>query len=349
MKNITWLLLFSSLAMNLRAAEGDTLSVKWQLYIDWYYKQNANIKNSSEAPKFLYNYRVSGQPALNLGLANVELQKGRLQAKLGVMAGDYVEYNLPDENNYARLFYQANIGYQLSSKHNLWAEAGIFPAHIGAETAIGFDHHNLSRTMAADNSPYYETGARLYWKSHSGKYYINALVLNGWQTSQLKEKNPSWGFQFTWNPVNYFSFNYSNYFEKNKESNFRLQRVFQNFFITSRLSPTVDMIGGFDLGYDRYRFQNARWYTVYTTLKWSLFKTGAVGARMEYFNDPQNVIILNRNASEIMSSSFNIDKSLEEWGKLRFEVRWFNATRHAFEGKKSLFMYTLGFCARLGN
>ena len=64
-----------------------------------------------------------------------------------------------------------------------------------------------------------------------------------------------------------------------------------------------------------------------------MFKTGAVGARMEYFNDPQNVIILNPYASAIMSSSFNIDKLLEEWGKLRFEVRWFNATRYVFEGK----------------
>ena len=75
MKNLTWLLLFCSIATNLLASEGDTLSVKWQLYIDWYYKQNTNIKYSSEAPRFLYNYRVSGQPALNLGLANVELQR----------------------------------------------------------------------------------------------------------------------------------------------------------------------------------------------------------------------------------------------------------------------------------
>ena len=158
------------------------------------------------------------------------------------MAGDYVEFNLPDENNYARLFYQANIGYQLSSKFNLWAETVS------------------SRHILAQKQPLVSiiTTSRVRWRliihlimkpvpDYIGKAITENITSMLWcsmvANKPTQRKEPSLGFQFTWNPVNYFSFNYSNYYEKNKESIYRLQRVFHNFFITSHLSPTVDMIG----------------------------------------------------------------------------------------------------------
>ena len=64
-----------------------------------------------------------------------------------MMAGDYVEFNLPDENNYARLFYHE---YRISAVFQIQSVGwdGYLPGTYCTETAIGFDHHNLSRTMA---------------------------------------------------------------------------------------------------------------------------------------------------------------------------------------------------------
>lgn len=350
MKNVAlWILLTFLITHKIYAKEGDTLTVKWQLYMDWYYKQRSETEISKSRPSFLYNYRLSNKPSLNFALANAELHKGRVQAKLGIMRGDYVTYNLENESDYARLFYQANIGFQLTRKQDLWVEAGLFPSHIGVETVIGFDQHNLTRTIAADNSPYYEAGLRVNWKSKNGKFYLSGLLLNGWQTTQLTEKKPSYGFQFTWTPSSHFSFNYSNYIEKNSDSETRTQRIFHNFYITSQLSRSVALIGGYDTGSDKIHSINKRWYTLYSTLKWSIFKTGAVGARIEYFNSPRYGILPYPYPHGLMSSSVNIDKTIDEWVKVRIEARWFNSTEYIFFDKKSLFMYTLGICAKLGN
>nr|WP_290930803.1 outer membrane beta-barrel protein [Haliscomenobacter sp.] len=55
------------------------------------------------------------------------------------------------------------------------------PSHIGFESAIGKDCWNLSRSILAENSPYYETGVRLSLNSANGKWYAAAMLLNGWQ------------------------------------------------------------------------------------------------------------------------------------------------------------------------
>lgn len=347
MKKLTWLLLFSSFVINLNAAEGDTLSVKWQLYIDWYYKHTTKREGTLDGPTFLYNYRKTGEPSLNLGLANVELQKGRVQAKLGVMAGDYVKYNLNGEKKFAQLFYQANISCQISKNKDLWIEAGIFPSHIGIESAISFDQFNLTRSLAAENSPYYEAGAKVYWKSKEGKYFVNALVLNGWQTTTLETKSPALGFQFTWTPSPRFQINYSNFLQNGHIKPGVTKRLFHNWYLNTKLSGTVDLAAGFDLGYDKYQFGNYHWYTLYSTLKWQLLPESAVGARFEYFNDTKNTII--QGIDYVWSSSFNVDRIIDDAFKFRMEIRWFDASRLYFNNKKSLFMYTLSFCAKLGN
>lgn len=58
------------------------------------------------------------------------------------------------------------------------------PSHIGFESAIGKDCWNLTRSILADNSPYYETGIKLGYTSKNEKLYLAGMYLNGWQRIQ---------------------------------------------------------------------------------------------------------------------------------------------------------------------
>jgi hypothetical protein len=78
-----------------------------------------------------------------------------------------------------------------------------FASHIGFESAIGKDCWNLTRSILADNSPYYESGAKLSYTSKNEKWFISGLILNGWQRIQRVEGNnlPAFGHQLTFKPI----------------------------------------------------------------------------------------------------------------------------------------------------
>lgn len=59
-----------------------------------------------------------------------------------------------------------------------WLDAGIYPSHIGLESAVGKDNRTLTRSLAAENSPYYESGARITYVTPNNAWTLCAHVLN---------------------------------------------------------------------------------------------------------------------------------------------------------------------------
>ena len=84
-----------------------------------------------------------------------------MRANLALMAGTYAQDNLSAEQDALKLINEANVGFKISKTKNIWIDAGIMPSHIGWESAIGKDNMNLTRSLAAENSPYFETGAKI--------------------------------------------------------------------------------------------------------------------------------------------------------------------------------------------
>lgn len=116
--------------------------------------------------------------------------------------GSYMNANYAAEEGVLKNIYEANVGVKLSKTKNLWIDAGILPLHIGFESAIGADCFTLTRSMMAENSPYFETGAKLSYSADNGKWDMAILVLNGWQRMQRVEGNttPAFGHQLTFRP-----------------------------------------------------------------------------------------------------------------------------------------------------
>ncbi len=62
-------------------------------------------------------------------------------------------------------FYEGNVGIKLSENNNLWLDVGVFPSHIGFESAVGKDNWALTRSLNAENTPYFESGAKVSYTS----------------------------------------------------------------------------------------------------------------------------------------------------------------------------------------
>jgi hypothetical protein len=124
----------------------------------------------------------------------------KVRANFALMTGSYANANLAAEPEVLKNIFEANAGVKISSKKNVWIDAGIFASHIGFESAIGRDCWTLTRSMLADNSPYYESGVKFSYTSDNGEWFVSGLFLNGWQRIQRVEANntPAVGHQLTW-------------------------------------------------------------------------------------------------------------------------------------------------------
>ena len=91
--------------------------------------------------------------------------------------------NLQAEDAVTGQVFEASVGFKLSKHKEWWLDMGILPSHIGFESAIGADQLTLTRSMMADNSPYYESGFRLSYNSSNQKWFLALLCVNGWQRS----------------------------------------------------------------------------------------------------------------------------------------------------------------------
>ncbi|WP_050977486.1 outer membrane beta-barrel protein [Nitritalea halalkaliphila] len=65
----------------------------------------------------------------------------------------------------------------------MWLDVGIMPSHIGFESAIGAVCDHLTRSLLAENSPYFLTGARLTYALHP-QHTLVLWATNGWQNVQ---------------------------------------------------------------------------------------------------------------------------------------------------------------------
>lgn len=100
-------------------------------------------------------------------MAKVNYSKENIRGNFALMAGTYPQYNMSAEQGLLQNVYEANVGVKISKNHNLWIDAGIMPSHIGFESAIGKDCQTLTRSILAENSPYYEAGVKIGYTSES--------------------------------------------------------------------------------------------------------------------------------------------------------------------------------------
>ena len=215
------------------------------------------------------------------------------------MAGTYAQYNLTQEPEIWRYIYESNVGVKLSKKKELWIDAGIFPSHIGFETAVSKNCWTVTRSMMAENSPYYETGVKLSYISNNNKWFLSALVLNGWQRIQRVDGNntPSFGTQVTFTPSKALTLNSSSFIGNEKPDTVQQWRYFHNLYAMWQASKKIGIILGFDVGAEqKVRAEGFNyWYTPIIILRYQA-NQWAIAARAEYYDDKAGVIVPLVNA-----------------------------------------------------
>ncbi len=197
-----FLVLFVLCQVGVAQEKQETSSFSVDGYVETYYVYDFNKPENNIRPGFIYSFNRHNEVNLNLGFIRGSYDTDNARAKLAVMSGTYANANLTAEPGVLKNVFEANAGVKVSSRKNLWIDAGIFGSHIGFESAVGKDCWNLTRSIQADNTPYYEAGVRISYTTDDDKWFLSALILNGWQRIQRVEGNslPSFGTQITLKP-----------------------------------------------------------------------------------------------------------------------------------------------------
>lgn len=306
-------------------------------YAEVFYSYDFNQPDNHIRQAFLYTYNRHNEVNLNLGLVKANYSRENMRANLALMVGTYPQDNLSAEQDLLKNVSEANIGFKISKTKNIWIDAGIMPSHIGWESAIGKDNLTLTRTIAAENSPYFETGAKISYTSDNGKFFLSGLVLNGWQRIARPEGNQTlaFGHQLTYQFSDKFSVNSSSFVGNDKPTDDKRMRYFHDLYANFKLGEKWSGFAGFDAGFEQKSKGSDSynsWYSPNLLLNYAITDKTKVGGRVEYYNDKNGVIINSAtpNGFETFGYSLNVDHQIHKNVLWRTEARGFSSRDKIF-------------------
>ena len=198
-------------------------------FLEVYYCYDFNRPKDNNRPGFIYSHNRHNEFNVNLGYIKCSYNADKVRGNLALAAGTYMNANYAAEPGVLKNIYEANAGFKIGRK-NIWLDAGIFSSHIGFESAHSPSCWTLTRSLAAENSPYYEAGAKLTYTTANNKWDFSVLALNGWQRIKRVDGNSlmSFGTQVTYKPGGKVTLNYSTFIGTDKADSVRQMRYFHN-------------------------------------------------------------------------------------------------------------------------
>ncbi|HLK96883.1 MAG TPA: porin [Hymenobacter sp.] len=331
-----------ALAVPLQPAPTEATSNPLTFYgfIDGYYGYDFRHAGTQARPGFLYSHNRQNEFTVNQGLLGARYQDDKVRGAIGLHAGSYVSANYANEDQVFRHIYEAYAGFRPFEK--AWLDVGIFGSHIGFESAISKENWTLTRSLLAENSPYYEAGARFTYELNS-KLTLTALVLNGWQ--RIRENNQAKAVctQIQWKPTDKLLLNSSSFYgNEQPRDSVRRRRYFHDFYATYSATDRFSLAIVFDVGKQENERSGAvadTWHTGAVFVRYQLADKWTTTLRGEYYNADRGVIISSFSPVvgdarfQVKGVSLNFDYAPASNVLFRVEGRGLNAENNIFPQK----------------
>ncbi|MFN3754118.1 outer membrane beta-barrel protein [Flavobacterium sp.] len=326
------------------AQENKEVKLSFLGYLESYYAYDFNRPEAQTKLPFMYNYNRHNEFNVNIGLLRAKVDYDNAYASIALHSGTYVEDNYANETT--KIISEAYVGLYLDKDRKSTIEVGVLPSYIGFETATSGSNLTLTRSMLAENSPYFMTGVK-YTFVPNAQWQFSGLVTNGWQRINKPDKNvsPALGSQIVYKPSDKSMFNWSTFMGKELYNNEWGMRYFSNLYWDKQWHSKWRTIIGFDAGLQTAVTDNNRelfWMSPVLITQYSLAPKWQTAFRVEYYQDKDNVIISTSDAFKTIGMSFNIDYLINDKVKFRTEARYFNSQSKVFA--KEDYLVNDNFC-----
>ncbi|MFN5460232.1 MAG: porin [Bacteroidota bacterium] len=278
-------------------------------YIENYYAYDIDAQKNQVKQPFYYNHAQRNEINLNLGMIKIGYSDDNHRGQLSLMTGHYAQYNLAAEPVLLQNIYEASVGFKI--KKNLWLDVGVFPSHIGYETAIGKDNITLTRSLIAENSPYFETGAKLNYDK-GGKWAFTFLILNGWQNIKETNGDKALGTLITFKPTTKLTINSCSFAGNEKADTAKQYRLFHDLNFVWNPSDKFSMVLAMDIGVQQQVKVDSvdrkwdAWHGGSLQFRYSPSKKINMGLRFEEYWDKNMVIVTPTTVVDMNTGAYRL-------------------------------------------
>lgn len=299
--------------------------LKTTAFADTYYAHDFNDLSTRKRPYTTQAY-FNDEYSLNLGYLSADLKDEQWRARLVTQYGSSVITNYASEpDEFWRYVQEGYVGYHLAPR--LWVDAGIYLSHIGCESWISRQDVTYTRSLIAENSPYYQSGVRASYEV-SETLAAQVHLLRGWQNISADE-SVSLGTQVKWGRGNGWNFTHNTFL-----GDIHGTRFFNDFIVLYRGESGWQSSLSFDVGVQDQRAQGdtAWWHGWSWLVQQPLSSEVRLGGRVERYADPHKVIIeaVNGKSVNFTGLSMNLDVDITDWLLWRTEYKVLFDTQGVF-------------------
>jgi hypothetical protein len=277
-----------------------------------------DLDNQNSAPAYVYNHHYLKSPRINYALVDWRKSVQNWNFQLGIHDGDYVRRNYSDQPTWAKLISSAQIQFTPRKLNSLKITAGIFPSHIGFETAWIQNNLTLTRSLLAENSPFYESGIHTQYTSKNNKLTLGLLALTGWQQAHLTTpaKKASWGWSSSYQLNPQILLSYNGFWGYQNATGFQ-PKSYHNFYSTLQ-QEDWKFIVGLDWEQINNPLQKQHWYSPVFIAARTFNAQWQVSCRIESLIDEYSLVLTDNTRSLQQESTFGFtttyfSKSQFQW------------------------------------
>lgn len=331
----TSLLLLPSIAGAQAATAADTsLHVAFSGFVDGYFAYDFGRPRSIDRA---FTTQAVRHDEFNVNLAYVDatLSGARVRGRIAAQFGTAVQANYaaePRVGNFSgpdvsRYIQEATAGYKVSSA--VWVDAGVFFSPFGSENWISRDNWTYTRSLIADNSPYYEAGVKATWTINP-RWTAQLHVINGWQNISETNSSKAVGARVDFAPRDGLSFAYDLFVGNEQPDSLPSRlRTFNELIATANLTSKLQLRGTLDIGTQRHQdgVGTGTWNGYAVVARYQATPRVAVAGRVEGYSDPDQFIVATGEPYGLRATGTSLGVDIAPMPKLlwRSEVKWLGA------------------------
>lgn len=332
---------------SLHAQDTDTTTkLRLNGFVDTYYAYDFTRPADGER-------RFTTQPVrhdevnVNLAWLGLTVERQRVRARVALQAGTSVQVNYVGEPmngatsgpSVSRFIQEAVAGVKIAE--HLWIDGGIYYSYLGLEAWSSSDNPTYTRSLVADYSPYYLSGARLSWQA-TPKLSAQFHVMNGWQIISENNRSKAVGARLDYAVSPRVTLSYANFFGNEQPVGMPAgRRVFNQVMAKGTLASGTEWQAQADAG----RQNGSDWHGLVAIVRQPLTSTVALVGRIERYSDPDQVIITTGSAAGFVGNggSAGVDVRLDPGVRWRSELRGIRTTAALYpEGPAARLVKTNG-------
>lgn len=272
---------------------------------------------------------------INLAYIDATLTGARVRGRVAAQFGTSVQANYaaePHIGNFSgpdvsRYIQEATAGYKVASA--VWVDAGVFFSPFGSENWISRDNWTYTRSLIADNSPYYEAGVKATW-TIDPKWSAQLHVINGWQNISETNSSKAVGARVDFTPRDGLAFAYDLFVGNEQPDSMPSRlRTFNELIATVGVTSKLQLRGTLDVGTQGHFDGDGTgtWNGYALVARYQLTPRVALAGRVEGYSDPDQFIINTSEPYGVRATGVSLGLDVAPMPKLlwRSEVKWLGA------------------------